>query len=107
MTVASIDIGTNTVLLLIARIDEKGNITPIAYEQRVPRLGRGVDGARNLSHDSMLRVTAVLSEYRTIIENNRPDKTVVAGTSAVRDAHNKAEFAALVKRETGPSGGKN
>jgi len=101
MTIASIDIGTNTVLLLVARIDEDGNITPMVYEQRVPRLGKGVDDAKNLSHDSMRRVIEVLDEYRAIIANHRPDKTIVAGTSAVRDAHNRVEFTALVKRETG------
>ena len=101
MTVASIDIGTNTVLLLIARIDDDGNISPIVYEQRAPRLGKGVDASKNLKRDSMQRVIEVLKEYKTIIEHHRPERTVVAGTSAVRDARNCAEFASLVQSETG------
>ncbi|MER3525392.1 MAG: hypothetical protein C4326_15460, partial [Ignavibacteria bacterium] len=41
MVLASIDIGTNTVLLLIARIDNDGTIVPLLDEQRLPRLGEG------------------------------------------------------------------
>jgi exopolyphosphatase/guanosine-5'-triphosphate,3'-diphosphate pyrophosphatase len=101
MTIAVIDIGTNTVLLLIAQIDAAGTITPLVYEQRVPRLGKGVDAERNLQPDSMRRVIDVLLEYRSMMARHTLDGTVVAGTSAVRDAHNKAEFADLVAREAG------
>ena len=101
MTVAVIDIGTNTVLLLIAQIDTAGVITTVVYEQRAPRLGKGVDAHKNLQTDSMRRVIDVLLEYKNIMTGHALDRTVIAGTSAVRDAHNKAEFVDLVKREAG------
>ncbi|MEK9137819.1 MAG: Ppx/GppA family phosphatase, partial [Bacteroidota bacterium] len=101
MNVGVIDIGTNTVLLLVARLDTSGNITPLVYEQRVPRLGKGVDAEKNLQADSMQRVIGVLKEYRAMMAQHRLATAVVAGTSAVRDAHNKDEFAELVKREVG------
>lgn len=101
MTIATIDIGTNTVLLLVAQADGAGTITPLVYEQRVPRLGKGVDAARNLQPDAMNRVMEVLREYTSIMARHSPDKTVVAATSAVRDAHNRAELINLVKREAG------
>ncbi len=41
MKVAVIDIGTNTVLLLVAQINPEGIVSPLVYEQRVPRLGTG------------------------------------------------------------------
>ncbi|HXX62575.1 MAG TPA: Ppx/GppA family phosphatase [Bacteroidota bacterium] len=101
MNVAVIDIGTNTVLLLVARILRAGEITPLVYEQRVPRLGRGVDEKRHLDPDSIGRVIAVLREYQRLIAMYGPDRTVVCGTSALRDASNREEFARLVTAETG------
>lgn len=100
MNVAVIDIGTNTVLLLIASFDAKGKITTLVYEQRIPRLGRGVDELRNLQPESMQRVLDVLKEYRQIISEYQLARIVVCGTSAVRDARNREEFATRVKAET-------
>lgn len=101
MTIAVIDIGTNTVLLLIAQPGADGDITTLAYEQRVPRLGKGVDSSRNLQPDAMERVVAVLEEYNAIIERHGVSHVVACGTSAVRDAHNRAEFVGLVRKRTG------
>jgi exopolyphosphatase/guanosine-5'-triphosphate,3'-diphosphate pyrophosphatase len=101
MILASIDIGTNTVLLLIARLEDDASIIPLVTEQRVPRLGRGVDEKRNLSPASMERVIDVLRGYQPAIVAHRPASIVVCGTSAVRDAANKDEFARLVKAKTG------
>jgi exopolyphosphatase/guanosine-5'-triphosphate,3'-diphosphate pyrophosphatase len=101
MTVGVIDIGTNTVLLLVARITGKGRIQPLVYEQRVPRLGGGVDSSGNLDPGSMDRVITVLKEYRVLLAPHAPAATAVCGTSAVRDAANREEFAQRVREETG------
>jgi exopolyphosphatase/guanosine-5'-triphosphate,3'-diphosphate pyrophosphatase len=99
--IAVIDIGTNTVLLLVAEIDSAGRISTLEYRQRVPRLGRGVDERKILQHDSMERVLGVLMEYRSVIGRYHPEAVAVCGTSAVRDAANKDEFSFLVKERTG------
>jgi exopolyphosphatase/guanosine-5'-triphosphate,3'-diphosphate pyrophosphatase len=99
MTIAVIDIGTNTVLLLIARFDHASRIETIVYEQRIPRLGKGVDAERNLASDSIQRVIDVLKEYKAIMARYTLDRIVVAGTSAVRDARNKEALADRIKRE--------
>lgn len=99
---ASIDIGTNTALLLIAEVqDEKLRI--VEEQQRVPRLGEGVDESRNISPEAAQRVSKAIKEYRTIIENRYPgiDDLRVAATSAVRDANNRNEFLQQIKAETG------
>jgi exopolyphosphatase/guanosine-5'-triphosphate,3'-diphosphate pyrophosphatase len=101
MTVAAIDIGTNTVLLLIAAVDAEGGITPLVHEQRVPRLGQGVDAARNFHPDAIDRVLRALGEFRIILDAHTPDRTVVCGTSAVRDAANREEFIRRVRTATG------
>jgi exopolyphosphatase / guanosine-5'-triphosphate,3'-diphosphate pyrophosphatase len=101
LTIAVIDIGTNTVLLLVAEIDSSGRIKPLEYQQRVPRLGRGVDERKILQRESMERVVGILSEYRSVMSRYQIESVAVCGTSAVRDAANREEFAALIRRETG------
>ncbi len=101
MAIAVVDIGTNTVLLLIADIDAAGQITTLEYQQRVPRLGRGVDKRRVLHPDSMERVVNVLLEYRAVMASYGLEAVKICGTSAVRDAANRKEFSALIKRRTG------
>lgn len=100
---ASIDIGTNTVLLLVAEIRD-GKIYPLEEKQRIPRLGKGVDKAKNLHEDSIQRVLQYLKEYKSFLDENYPEvtsQTVVTATSAVRDANNRDEFIEAVKNETG------
>ncbi len=99
---AAIDIGTNTVLLLIA--DHQGNhINVIHEEQRIPRLGKGVDESKLLHQDSISRVFSALEEYKEIISSQYPevDEVLITATSAVRDAKNREEFLSLVNNELG------
>jgi exopolyphosphatase / guanosine-5'-triphosphate,3'-diphosphate pyrophosphatase len=101
MNITAIDIGTNTVLLLIASVDESGRISPLVYEQRIPRLGQGVDANKNLQPDAMERTIRVLKEYQELIGGHALEEPVVCGTSAVRDAANREEFAAGIRAQTG------
>ncbi len=101
MKVAAIDIGTNTALLLVASVDGGGSITPTLDEERIPRLGKGVDGRRALQQDSMRRVLRVLEEYLQLSALHEPDTVILAATSAVRDANNRNEFRELVRAHTG------
>ena len=101
MNIAVIDIGTNTVLLLIAQFDANGQITPLVYKQRVPRLGKAVHAQKNLQVDSMVRVVEVLEEYKKIMSQFELVNTIVCGTSAVRDAQNKEQFAELIQQRVG------
>ncbi|SHF49836.1 Ppx/GppA phosphatase [Fodinibius roseus] len=102
MMKSAIDIGTNTVLLLVAE-KEQGDIRVIEEQQRVPRLGRNVDEQRNLPDEAMGRVIDILKEYQHIIDRKYPDAgpPVVTATSAVRDANNRDEFIDRVEEQTG------
>jgi exopolyphosphatase/guanosine-5'-triphosphate,3'-diphosphate pyrophosphatase len=99
---AAIDIGTNTVLLLVAEI-ENGVLKPIHEEQRIPRLGKGVDADRVINEDATNRVTEALLEYQKILQQEFPEvgDVIVTATSAVRDATNRDEFIQKVKEKTG------
>ncbi|WP_138429731.1 Ppx/GppA phosphatase family protein [Fodinibius saliphilus] len=99
---ASIDIGTNTVLLLVAKVSD-GELKVVNEQQRVPRLGEGVDKERNLSEKAIRRVIDALIYFRKVLKENYPSvKTIkVTATSAVRDANNRNEFIKQVKQEAG------
>lgn len=99
---ASIDIGTNTVLLLVAS-EKNGQLNVVHEEQRVPRLGAGVDESKNLSGNAIKRVVEALKDYQQILNQQYPSvKSIkVTATSAVRDAKNKREFIEIINNETG------
>lgn len=103
MTVASIDIGTNSVLLLVAN-KSNGNLEVIHEIQELPRLGEGVDRDKRLGMEAQKRVITVLKSYKAYLSLHYPDlvpQTIVTATSAVRDASNRNSFLASVYSETG------
>ncbi len=99
---AAIDIGTNTVLMLIAEENGEG-LKVFHEEQRMPRLGKGVDVNKALSDESMERVITAIKEYKNILSSQFSTVTevTVTATSAVRDASNRDEFKNLINKETG------
>ena len=101
MRIAAIDIGTNTVLLLIADIDDRGAVQPIVHEQRLPRLGKHVDGTRMISVSSFDRIAWIVNEYKNLALQQRAERITAFATSVVRDAENRDEFVAYVGKTTG------
>lgn len=100
MKIAVIDIGTNTVLLLIAQINE-GKIETLAHAQRTPRLGKNIDAEGVIGKPAFIRVLEVLKDYKKIIDEHKTDKLIAFGTSVLRDVSNKDEFLKFIKDETG------
>src|SRR5690625_4008010 len=100
---ASIDIGTNTVLLLVAE-NKGGRLKVLHEEQRLPRLGKQTDSDKNLNRESMDRVIRSLREFAAFLKERFPQLSgppVVTATSAVRDAPNRALFLNAVEEATG------
>jgi len=102
---SSIDLGTNTCLLLIAEKNQaSGEITrTISDHSKVVKLGQGVDSNRRLHPDAIHRTLEVLREYARLVKGAGldPAATLAVATSQARDAENGAEFFDRVKQETG------
>ncbi|MGZ3655001.1 MAG: Ppx/GppA phosphatase family protein [Bdellovibrionota bacterium] len=98
---AGIDIGTNTILLLIAEV-ENGRVARVLEDHvRVVRLGQGVDKNRAFHPEAMERALACFCDYSAAL-NKYPGIDVRAvATSGSRDAANSGEFFTQVKKETG------
>lgn len=88
---AAIDIGTNSFHLVIARVDEKGNIKILSREKDVVRLGKSSTDMKHISEDAMRRGVASLKRFKLICDSFKAEIRAVA-TSAVREAINKDVF---------------
>jgi exopolyphosphatase/guanosine-5'-triphosphate,3'-diphosphate pyrophosphatase len=101
MRVATIDIGTNTVLLLVAERRNDGVLTALEERATITRLGEGVDTHRRLSPGAVARTTSCLDEYAGIVRGLDVDRIAVVGTSAMRDATGGEELVAHVQSAFG------
>jgi exopolyphosphatase/guanosine-5'-triphosphate,3'-diphosphate pyrophosphatase len=97
---AAIDVGTNTVLLLVA--ERRGDdLAPVLERAEITRLGRGVDATGRLDPSAIRETVAALADYaRAARELGAPVVACVA-TSAARDAANGAEFFAAARDAAG------
>lgn len=100
MRIASIDIGTNTILLLIADVSKEGITTVVHDEQVIARLGKGVDADRMINQATFRRAESFLKMYKARCESFAVEKIAAVGTSALRDAANTREFCTFVKNST-------
>lgn len=90
--VAAIDIGTNSVLLLIAEANEAGALVPVVERATITRLGQGVDQTRELSREAIERTSRCLRAYASEIAGAGVSRAAAVGTSAMRDAKGAEEF---------------
>ena len=93
MRAATIDIGTNSVLLLVAE-SEGGALRPVLERATVTRLGEGVDRNRRLSDVACERTLACLADYAEQLRALGISRLDAVGTSAMRDAAGGQEFVA-------------
>jgi exopolyphosphatase/guanosine-5'-triphosphate,3'-diphosphate pyrophosphatase len=85
LRVAAIDIGTNTVLLLVAEVGSDGGVVPIVERAEITRLGQGVDRTRKLAPEAVERTLSCLQRYASEIARSGASRVDVVGTSAMRD----------------------
>ncbi len=101
MKVASIDVGTNTALMLIADVEEQ-NISHIYLQKRhFVRLGDGLDSSGTIAPAAIKRYRDAMRDFRKILRDEKVDQVIVAGTSASRDADNVGEIESITQSELG------
>jgi exopolyphosphatase / guanosine-5'-triphosphate,3'-diphosphate pyrophosphatase len=106
--VGAVDIGTNSVRLLVADVEpgstgtpRDAKLVPVDRRMRITRLGEGVDRDRVLSAAAIERTLTVLREYRTALEAHGSTSVRATATSAARDAANRDEFFAAARDALG------
>jgi len=99
--VAGIDLGTNTVRLLVARFGDTSPFEELYSEQRITRLGQDLRKAGRLVPEAIDRTVAAIGDFKVMADRFQVDRMAVVATSAVRDARNRDEFIDRVKARTG------
>ena len=105
---ASIDIGSNTLRLLIARPASTPDITTqrwdiVDYKHQITRLGEGLHKSGRLSDVAMERTVQALQAFKSIIDHHQiePEQLCATATAAVREAENGTFFQQQVEKKTG------
>ncbi len=98
---ASIDIGTNSVLLLVAERGPDGRFGAVLERAEITRLGRGVDKSRVLAPEAIEDTLKVLDSYVAEARALGAQAIAATATSAARDASNGSDFLRAVAGRTG------
>lgn len=98
---AAIDVGTNSVLLLVADRQPDGRFIAVEERAEITRLGKGVDQAKKLSPDAIKMTLDVLERYAKDARELGAQSIVCSATSAARDASNGHEFLDGAKHRAG------
>ncbi|MFO7982978.1 MAG: Ppx/GppA phosphatase family protein [Desulfuromonadales bacterium] len=97
---ASIDVGTNTVRMLIGEVSD-GQVAPDKYRRSITRLGGGFSREKGLSPAAMSRTLETLQEFAEEIRSEGVRSVRAVGTEALRKAPNGGQFAKEVQTQTG------
>jgi len=98
---AAIDLGTNSIHMIVVEGDGAGGYSVLAREREMVRLGRSALGKGALSPAAMRRGLETLLKMTTLARLKGADKIVAVATSAVREAANGDEFLSQVRALTG------
>ena len=97
---AVVDVGTNTVRLLVAE-QEEGRLTPAHTDKQLVRLGRDLAREGRISDESLAHVGTALRRYATVARKLGAVDVRIIATSAAREAENGHELAEQTLAETG------
>src|ERR1700675_429168 len=98
---AAIDIGTNSVHMIVVRVRPDLSFEVIDREKEMVRLGAGGLDGRALTPEAMHAALQVLSKFRRLAESHGVEEIVAVATSATREAENGGEFLKRVTHQTG------
>jgi exopolyphosphatase / guanosine-5'-triphosphate,3'-diphosphate pyrophosphatase len=101
MRIAAIDIGTNSVHMIVVQVRPDLSFEVIDREKEMVRLGAGGLDGRALTPEAMHAALQVLSKFRRLAESHKVDEVIAVATSATREAENGGEFLETVTQQTG------
>ena len=89
---AAVDIGSNSMRLLVAEIGDHGQLLRLAEDRQVTRLGESVFTRGILSEDAIRVAEEVLTRFRGVVQGLGVEALRAVATSATRDAGNRDDF---------------
>jgi exopolyphosphatase/guanosine-5'-triphosphate,3'-diphosphate pyrophosphatase len=101
MRIAAIDIGTNSLHMIVVQVRPDLSFEVIDREKEMVRLGAGGLDGRSLTETARTAALQTLAKFRRLADSHKVDEIVAAATSAIREADNGGDFIAEVARRTG------
>ena len=101
MRLAAIDIGTNSVHMIVVRVRADFSFEVIDREKEMVRLGAGGLDGKKLTREAMAAALQALSKFERLARSHQVDEILAAATSATREAENGGELLAEIERQTG------
>lgn len=96
---AAIDVGSNTLRMLIGRCGS-GGLEPLLYRQQITRLAGGYNAEKGLARESIERTLSAFSEYAEILQQQGVEQVRAVGTAALRRAVNGRHLGNLIRLKT-------
>lgn len=103
MKLAAIDIGTNSIHMVIAEAVNEYSFQVIDREKEMVKLGKGVFASNCLSERAFRQGLETLRRYVQLADQRGCDAILTAATSAIREAQNGSEFLGELEQQTGIS----
>jgi len=97
---AAIDIGSNTIRLVVAR-SASSDLDIVVSKEELVRIGESVTATGAISQEKAEAAIALLNQYKALADKHSADPIFVVATEAIRQASNSAAFLERVQRETG------
>ena len=101
MRIAAIDIGTNSIHMIVVKVRPDLSFEVVDREKEMVRLGAGGLDGRSLTPTAATAALQTLTKFRRLADSHKVDEIVAAATSAIREADNGGDFIAEVAHRTG------
>ncbi len=101
MRIAAIDLGSNSIHMIVVQVHGDLSFEVIDREKEMVRLGAGGLDGGHLTEQAVADALDVLSRYRRLADSHGVDEILAAATSATREAENGGDFLRRVEREVG------
>src|SRR5271170_6611084 len=88
LRMAAIDVGSNSIHMIVAQADADGGITTLWRLKEPVGLGRLSFPSRRLGKEAIERAVSVLARFQQAAQQRQAEKIVAVATSAVREAEN-------------------
>jgi exopolyphosphatase/guanosine-5'-triphosphate,3'-diphosphate pyrophosphatase len=101
MRLAAIDIGTNSVHMIVVRVRPDFSFEVIDREKEMVRLGAGGLDGKKLTPEAMTAALQALSKFARLARSHEVDEILAVATSATRESENGGAFLRAIERRTG------
>src|SRR5687767_7823872 len=101
MRIAAIDIGTNSIHMIVVKVRPDLSFEVIDREKDMIRLGAGGLDGRSLTATAMSAALQTLTKFKRLADSHKVDEIIAAATSATREAENGGDFLSAVRDQTG------